>query len=425
MLNLQVDLPVLHSGQVTAYHALRKTKRGVARCGRRFGKTVLLETMAADPAAKGWPVGIFAPDYKILSETYHDLASILAPILVQSSRVDGVMRTMTGGRIDFWSLDNDRAGRSRKYKRVLCDEVAFTKPNMMGIWQKSIEPTLLDLAGDAYFFSNTNGVDTENFLWRLCNNPDLGFTDYNAPTHANPHLPKTELDRIKAETHPLVYRQEYLAEFVDFSGDAFFSQDWMLEQGQPVDPGAKCDAVFAVIDTALKDGKEHDGTAVSFYAVNKYYGAPIILLDWDILSIEGSLLENWLPSVYQRLETFAQQYQARNGSLGAFIEDRGSGTILLQQAYRRNWLAKALPEAMVAAGKAGRAVSVSGYIYQGKLKISRDAFEKVTTYKGATRNHWLAQVTGFRIGAKDGAADDLLDTMTYGVAIVCGDWKGN
>ena len=79
---------------------------------------------------------------------------------------------------------------------------------------------------------------------------------------------------------------------------------------------------------------------------------------------------------------------------------------------------------MVAAGKAGRAVSVSGYIYRGYLKISRYAFEKVTTYKGATRNHWLAQVTGFRIGAKDGAADDLLDTMTYGVAIVCGDWKG-
>ena len=150
----------------------------------------------------------------------------------------------------------------------------------------------------------------------------------------------------------------------------------------------------------------------------------MILLDWDIVSIEGGLLEDWLPGVYQRLEGFAQQYRARKGSLGAFIEDKTSGTILLQQARRRNWAATPLPSDLTAAGKSGRALSVSGYVYQGKLKISQHAFDKVTTYKGETRNHWISQVTCFRIGAKDGAADDLLDTMTYGVAIVCGDWKG-
>ena len=420
-----VALPIMHAGQVKAYHALRRSKRGAARCGRRFGKTVLLETLAADTAAKGFPVGVFAPDYKILSETYHDLADILQPILVQSSRVDGVMRTSTGGRIDFWSLDNERAGRSRKYKLVLGDEIAFTKANMMSIWQKSIEPTLIDLAGAAYFFSNTNGVDTENFLWQICNNSDHGFLDYHAPTQDNPHLPAGELDRIRRETHPLVYRQEYLAEFVDFSGEAFFALGWMLENGQPVGYPAKCDGVMAVIDTAMKDGKEHDGTAVSYYAINQTYGTPLVLLDWDIISIEGSMLEQWMPTVYARLEELAVQTQARNGSIGAFIEDKGSGTILLQQSARRGWRAQALPESMVAAGKSGRAVSVSGYVFRGMLKLSRYAFDKVTTYKGTSRNHWLAQVTGFRIGARDGAPDDLLDTMTYALAIVCGDIEGN
>ena len=137
------------------------------------------------------------------------------------------------------------------------------------------------------------------------------------------------------------------------------------------------------------------------------------------------MLEQWMPTVYARLEELAVQTQARNGSIGAFIEDKGSGTILLQQSARRGWRAQALPESMVAAGKSGRAVSVSGYVFRGMLKLSRYAFDKVTTYKGTSRNHWLAQVTGFRIGAKDGAPDDLLDTMTYALAIVCGDIEGN
>jgi hypothetical protein len=71
---------------------------------------------------------------------------------------------------------------------------------------------------------------------------------------------------LKARTHPLVYDQEYLAEFVDRSGVAFFARDKLLEQGHPVPFPATCEHVFAVIDTASKTGTEHDATAVTFFA---------------------------------------------------------------------------------------------------------------------------------------------------------------
>lgn len=47
------------------------------------------------------------------------------------------------------------------------------------------------------------------------------------------------------------------------------------------------------------------------------------------------------------------------------------------------------------------------------------AYDKVTEYKGMTRNHLLSQVCSYRIGDKDAAkrSDDLLDTFTYGVII--------
>jgi hypothetical protein len=42
-----------------------------------------------------------------------------------------------------------------------------------------------------------------------------------------------------------------------------------------------------------------------------------------------------MPMVFDRLEELARLCQARHGSLGAFIEDKNTGTILLQQVLRR------------------------------------------------------------------------------------------
>jgi len=72
---------------------------------------------------------------------------------------------------------------------------------------------------------------------------------------------------------------------------------------------------------------------VTFFAVDKIGEIPLLVLDWNIAQIEGAVLETWLPEVFQTLEELARLCGARNGSLGAFIEDKNSGTILLQQAW--------------------------------------------------------------------------------------------
>ena len=59
------------------------------------------------------------------------------------------------------------------------------------------------------------------------------------------------------------------------------------------------------------------------------------------------------------------------------------------------------------------------------VKVCEPAFSKVFLFKGATRNHLLAQVCGFRIGDPDQKrADDLLDTFCYGIAIGLGNAEG-
>ena len=419
-----VELPTLHVDQVKAYRLPGRFK--AIRCGRRWGKTVYGEVIGCNGAAWRQRIGWFAPQHKYLTETFADVADILSPIKMSSSKVEGTFRTTTGGQIDFWTLENDRAGRGRRYHKVIIDEAAFTGENMIDIWNKSIKPTLLDYVGSATVLSNTNGDDPTNFLWRICNEPEHGFVEYHAPSHNNPYLPSEELAKLERENHPLVYAQEYLAKFVSWAGVAFFGEDSLLVNKQPVEMPRLCDQVFAVIDTAVKAGKEHDATAVSYWAASKHIGIPLVCLDWDIISIDGALLETWIPNVFRRLEELAKECKARVGSGGVWIEDAQSGSILLQQCANRNWPAHPLPAALTAAGKDGRALNVSSQVYQGKVKFSRPAYEKTSSHKGQTRNHMWAQVVGFRIGDKQAAtrSDDALDTFCYAVAIALGNSEG-
>lgn len=431
-----VTLPTLHNGrailperggQVAAFWASRDHRFLALRCGRRWGKTAFDSTIAADGAAKGQHIGFFAPDYKRLTEAYNDISAILRPIRLTSSRTEGVYRTITGGNVDFWTLEDQDAGRSRKYHKVIIDEGAFTKPTMLLQWEKAIKPTLLDYGGRAIVSSNTNGIDEENFLYQICHEPRYGFFDHHAPTFENPLLPQEELDKLQAENHPLVFQQEYLADFISWKGRAFFSSGSLLVDDKPVEAPNRCDAVFAIIDTAVKTGTENDGTAVLYCAKSRITGYPLVILDWSIEQIEGASLEVWLPTVFQNLEALAKKTGARFGSVGALIEDKSSGSILLQQAKKhRDWKAEAIDSKLTAFGKDERAIKVSGYVYRGEVKIAREAYDKVTTYKKTTRNHFLTQVTSFRVGDKDAAkrADDLLDCFTYAIAVALGDSSG-
>ncbi len=419
-----VELQKLHAGQLPVAELIRDNKRVVVRCGRRFGKTLLLERTAAKAAYLGKRVGWFGPQYKLNTPTYKRLARALQPATVSRSKVDQIIETTKGGAVEFWTLENEDAGRSRYYDLVVLDEVSLVKRGMQEIWEQSIAPTLLDRQGAAIMAGTPKGIDQDNYFYRACTEKALGWLEHHAPTSANPMLNAEAVARLKDEYPALVYQQEYLAEFVDWNGSAFFAESSLLQDGKPVELPVRVDSVFAVIDTALKDGLEHDGTAVLYCAKDSLGGPRLILLDWDVIQIEGALLEQWLPSVGMRLEQLAVEHKARTGSHGMWIEDKASGIVLIQQAQRKGMQVYPIDGALVAMGKEGRALNVSGHVYQGKVKFSQYAYDKTTNFRGQTRNHLLSQVCGFRLGTKTPHNQDLLDCFTYAVALGLGNSDG-
>ena len=194
----EIILPTLHKGQQEAFWIPGRNK--VIRCGRRWGKSVFGGVWVADGAAKGMRCGWFTPGYRIMKEAWREVKAILDPIILRSSETDKIMETVTGGIIEFWTLENDRAGRSRKYHRIVLDEIAFAKQNVEQIWETSIAPTLLDFRGRALALSTPNGDNEENFFWRMCHDPKLGFVEYHAPSWTNPYLPSDEIERLRRVT---------------------------------------------------------------------------------------------------------------------------------------------------------------------------------------------------------------------------------
>lgn len=437
-MDLDIPLPKFHPDQRRAFEVWRKNKYVAGRCGRRWGKTDFAKTIAAYYMMKGRNVGWFAPSYKIMTEAYSELHRLLDPLIPHhngASKTEGVIRTVTGGRTDFWSVENENAGRSRRYHQVVVDEAAFAKANMTDIWEQSIEPTLLDYANLVYggrclVVSNTNGIAEDNFFYKICrtHKEKFKFAEFHAPTRNNPYMPAARLKELEASKHPLIWQQEYLADFVDFSGQSFFEKEKLLVDGKPVARPYGVEQVFAVIDTAVKEGKQHDATAVSYWAVMPDWFVPykLVCLDWDLVSIDGAMLEVWIREVYARLEFFAKECKAVYGSAGAYIEDAQSGSILLQQCAARGWPAQALPMELTQAGKDGRAINASSPVWRGDVKFSEEAYEKTTSYRDTERNHMLSQISTFRVGDKDASkrSDDLLDTFTYAVAVTLGDSEG-
>ena len=421
----EIILPTLHKGQQEAFWTPGRNK--VIRCGRRWGKSVFGGVWVADGAAKGMRCGWFTPDYRIMKEAWREVKSILDPIILRSSETDKIMETVTGGIIEFWTLENDLAGRSRKYHRIVLDEIAFAKQNVEQIWEMSIAPTLLDFRGRALALSTPNGDNEENFFWRMCHDPKLGFVEYHAPSWTNPHLPSDEIERLRRDKPPLIFQQEYAAEFIDWKSSSYFKLEDMLETGRPVENPEKPDGIFAVLDTTAKGGDGNDGTAVIIYAFQREpRESKCWVLDWDIVEIEAGLLDQWVPAIFQRCEEYAKLTGALYGFRGVFVEDKAAGIVLLQQGKRRGWPVIPIDSKLTSLGKDARAMNASGYIHLGKVKITQHAYDKTCVFKQKSKNHFLTQVFGFRLNDPDAARreDDLLDCLTYGAALAFGNNEG-
>ena len=215
MKTITLKLPKPHSQQQRI--KAEASRFNVVDCGRRFGKTTLGIDMTT-PALHGYPIGWFSPTYKMMLEVWRDTSNIFQPVTKRANSQERRIELITDGIVEMWSLDNPDAARGRKYKRVIIDEAAMV-PKLQEAWQASIRPTLTDYQGDAYFFSTPKGHNFFKTLYDYGNDPlRQDWRCWQLPTAANPFIKSEEIEAARQELPERIFRQEYLAEFIEDAG---------------------------------------------------------------------------------------------------------------------------------------------------------------------------------------------------------------
>ena len=217
---ISVQLPKYHAAQALVASEARRFN--VLACGRRWGKTEFEKRLACETAIAGYPVGWFAPTYKILIKAFDEIRKTLQPLLTTgSSKSEKTLTLITGGVIEFWTLEDPDAGRSRKYKRVIIDEAGMCA-TLHSQWPEAIRPTLADYQGDAWLGGTPKG---RNFFYeayqRGVDPLQTEWAAWQMPTSENPYIKPVEIAALKFELSERAYAQEIDAQFLDDGGGVF------------------------------------------------------------------------------------------------------------------------------------------------------------------------------------------------------------
>ena len=179
-------------------------------------------------------------------------------IVASNNYSDNYMELKTGSTIHFRSAERYDNIRGFTFDFAIIDEAAFIKQEA---WTEAIRPTLVVRGKKVLFISTPKGKNWFHDLFHLGKSPDnKNYTSYTGSSYDTPYIDKEEIEDARKTIPENVFKQEYLAEFLDSGGEVFtnlnrieFNQ-WPNQQGK----------VFCGIDL----GKQTDYTVATFMDAN-------------------------------------------------------------------------------------------------------------------------------------------------------------
>lgn len=349
----------------------------VLACGRRFGKTTLLMDRAIAAMLAGQPVGWFAPTYKLLMDAWRVFVQRLQPVMRSSNASEHRMQIVTGGGLECWTLEDNDAGRSRKYARVIIDEAGLQR-NLSERWHAAIRPTLADLSGDAWLAGTPKGRNDFWQLWQLGLSGDPDWVSWQRPTDANPHIPPSEIADMRASLPALIVAQEVDAEFVESDTTLFREADILRAH----DDSAPCEPIpLRQYITAVDVGRRQDATVISTFDMTQ---RPYRRVAWSRLERIP------YPRIQAAIDERATQYPGR-----LLVESNGVGDPVVE-----NLTSPAEPFITTARSKLQALQSLQLLFERGDLRAAWDARERTALLAAAwDDSHTADEVMSLAIAA--------------------------
>lgn len=168
-------------------------------------------------AARGW---IVAPTYPLAMEEWRYCHEILKEWIVDSNKSDKRIVLRQGHEIEFKSADNkDENLRGAGLDFAILAEASRIPRDA---WEQGIRPALSDRVGRAIFASTPKGRNYFFDLFTIGQDPhQKEYQSWQLPTNTNPLFPKEEWETLRKTLPEMVFKQEFMAEFLEDSSTVF------------------------------------------------------------------------------------------------------------------------------------------------------------------------------------------------------------
>ena len=289
-----------HPAQQKIHEARDKRFRTVCT-GRRFGKTYCLagELLDRGGSEMGGDYGWVAPTYNVADRGIEAFRAIADGFAVVSGRAPSRiefrgLKTLAPTRIWFLSADNPDSIRGFGFQGLVIDEAASIPAD---VWHYVLRPTISQTLGWAVFVSTPKGRNWFYDLFTRGQDPnEQNYASFSFPSKASPFFPAKEWEEARRTLPEDVFRQEYMAEFLEDSAGVFKGIDACLisEQEAMAATGARqvvigCDIAKHTDWTVLIAMDAESGRCIAMERFNQ--------LDWPIQK--------------ERIVSFARRWRGR------------------------------------------------------------------------------------------------------------------
>jgi len=211
-----------HPKQREIHEALETDiKYCIVSIGRQFGKTLFAENQAAKWGLenKNWKVGWISPTYKQAKKVFKEITKALANCIyvIGVNRGDLVIEFNNGSIIQFYSAEAYDSIRGETFDALICDEFAFFKPEA---WNEVLKATVLVRGKKVLILSTPKGKNQFYNLFNLAEH-NSNYISFRGSSYDNPFIDPEEIREAERNLPDHVFKQEYLAEFLDNGSSVF------------------------------------------------------------------------------------------------------------------------------------------------------------------------------------------------------------
>ena len=235
-----------------------KSKFHVACVGRQFGKSLMAMNLVLYWGINKGPVKILwvSPVYSQTDKVQKELMAAIGDSgLVKSCNYSSNEITLKNGtQILFRSAERYDNIRGLTCDYGVIDEAAFCKDEA---WQEAIRPVFMVRGKKVLFISTPKGKNFFYDLYQLGVSEDYHqYRHYTGTSYDTPYIDPIDITDAKKTLPENVFKQEYLAAFIDSGGEVFSNLDKNTFSQYPQPIGK----VFCGIDL----GKQEDYTVATF-----------------------------------------------------------------------------------------------------------------------------------------------------------------